>query len=103
MFPGVCEYTKITKSKLIANCPVGRADIMAAEEIFGTNLGALKGKTVYRSGVPISGQIKGVPPAILKHYQKVILSIDIIFMNKIPMLLTVSCRLYFGTVENLAN
>jgi hypothetical protein len=24
-------------------------------------------------------------------------------MNKIPMLLTVSCRLYFGTVENLAN
>jgi hypothetical protein len=23
MFPGVCEYTKITDSKLIANCKVG--------------------------------------------------------------------------------
>jgi hypothetical protein len=43
MFPGVCEYTKLANSKLIANCLVGHVDIMAAERIFGTNVGALKG------------------------------------------------------------
>jgi hypothetical protein len=103
MFPGVREYTKIADSKLIANCPIGRVDIMVAERIFGTNLGALKGKTVYHSGVPVSGRIEGVLPTILERYQKVILSIDIIFVNKIPMLLTVLHGLSFRTVENLAN
>jgi hypothetical protein len=47
MFPRVHEYTKITDSKLITNCPVGWANIMAAERIFRTNLGALKGKSMY--------------------------------------------------------
>lgn len=103
MFPGVREYTKIADSGLIANCPVGCMDIRAAERIFGTNLGALKGKTVYHPSVPVSGRIEGVPPAILKQYQQVILLIDIIFINKIAMLLTVSRGICFGTMENLEN
>ena len=66
MFPGVQAYTKIADSKLIANCPIGRADIAAAERIFGPNLGALKGKMVKRGSVPVNGCIEGVPPSILE-------------------------------------
>ena len=76
---------------------------MAAERIFGPNLGALKGKTVYRRGVLVSGRIEGVPPSILERYQKVTLSIDIMFVNGIPFLLTISRGLQFGTAENLLN
>jgi hypothetical protein len=57
---------KIADSGLIANYPVGCMDILAAERIFGTNLGALKGKTVYHPSVPVYGRIEGVPPALLK-------------------------------------
>jgi hypothetical protein len=103
MFPGVRQFTKIADSKLIPNCPIGRADIAAAERIFGPNLGALKGKTVNRPSVPVAGCIEGVPPSILERYQQVVVSIDIMFVNKIPFFITVSRGLHFGTVENLLN
>jgi hypothetical protein len=66
MFPRVQAYTKIADSKLIANCPIGWANIMAAECIFGPNLGTLKGKMVKHASMPVNGCIKGVPPSILE-------------------------------------
>jgi hypothetical protein len=102
MFPGVWAYTKIADSQLIANCPIGRADIAAAERIFGPNLGALKGKTTKQTSVPVTGRVNGVPPSILARYQKII-AVDIMFVNKIPFLITTSRGLHFGTVENLPN
>jgi hypothetical protein len=53
-------------SKLITNCPLGWANILVAERIFGTNLRALKGKTMYQLRIPVLGQIKGMPPTILE-------------------------------------
>jgi hypothetical protein len=103
MFPGVRQFTKIADSKLIPNCQIGRVDIAVAERIFGPNLGALKGKTVNRPSVPVAGCIEGVPPSILEWYQQVVVSIDIMFVNKIPFFITVSRGLHFGTVENLLN
>jgi hypothetical protein len=44
-----------------------------------------------------------VPPSILQWYQQVVLAIDIMFVNKIPFLVTTSRGLHFGTVENLPN
>jgi hypothetical protein len=103
MFPGMRAYTKIADSQLIANCPIGRGDIAAAERIFGPNLGALKGKTTKQTSVPVTSWISGVPPSILERYQNVILAVDIMFVNKIPFLITTSRGLHFGTVENLPN
>jgi hypothetical protein len=79
MFPGVRQFAKIADSKLIPNFPIRRADIAAAEWIFGPNLGALKGKTVNRPSMPVTGRIEGVPPAILDRYQQVVVSINIMF------------------------
>ena len=90
-------------SQLIANFPIGHADITAAEQIFGPNLGALKGKTLKHRSVPVAGTIKGVPPTILERFQEVVLAIDLMFVNKVPFLITVSRGLHFGTVEFLTN
>jgi hypothetical protein len=103
MFPGVRAYTKIADSQLIANLPIGWGDIAATERIFGPNLGALKGKTPKHRSVPVTGGIDGVPPSILERFQKVVLAIDIMFVNKLPFLITVSRGLHFGTVESLPN
>ena len=53
--------------------------------------------------VPVHGKIGSVPPSILQHFQEVVLVIDLMFVNKIPFLITVSCGLHFGTVELLPN
>jgi hypothetical protein len=44
-----------------------------------------------------------MPLEIKMKYQSVTLAMDIMFVNKIPFLLTVSHGLHFGTAENLPN
>jgi hypothetical protein len=73
----------------------------AAEDIFSPNVGSLKGKTVTRPGEQIHGHIEDVPQLIWDRYQSVVLGMDIMFVNAIPFLLTISRGLRFGTLENL--
>jgi hypothetical protein len=87
MFPGVRAYAKFANSQLIANCPISRADIAAAERIFGPNLGVLKGKTTKQTSIPVGGHIEGVPPSIMEQHQRIVLAMDIMFVNKIPFLI----------------
>jgi hypothetical protein len=103
MHPGYREYVKIADQQLLQNCPVQRADIVAAEDIFGTNIGSLKGKTVTRQGDHVRGRIAGVPPDIKSRYQQVTLCVDIMNVNKLPFLVTTSRNIHFGTVEYLTN
>jgi hypothetical protein len=103
MFPSVRQLLDISDQNEPKNNPVQRADIKLAEDIYGSNLGALKGKTVTHKGITVNSQITGVPPAIKNKYKCVTLCIDIMFVNKIPFLVTTSRGLHFGTVENLVN
>ena len=103
MFPSVRAHNKIVDSNLLANCPVTRQDISAADHILGKNVSALKGKTVYRQGSAVSGRLDGVPRGIQMRFKKVMVAIDIMFVNKLPFLITMSKGLRFGTVEVLEN
>jgi hypothetical protein len=69
MFPSVRTYNKIVDSNLLANCPVTHQDISAADHILRKNISALKGKTAYRQGTPISRRTDRVPRGIQLHFQ----------------------------------
>ena len=71
--------------------------------ILGPNLGSLRGKTVRRGNPHVEAEIDPVPQQILQLYHNIQLTIDIVFVKKIPFFITLPCMIKFGTVEALPN
>jgi hypothetical protein len=99
--PSTRDHVKIVEGGMLRNCPITRADILAAEDIFGPNMGSLKGKTGRRKNMHVPSLVADVPCNIVKMHRDVTLCFDIMFVNKIAFLVTVSRNLRFGTTERL--
>ena len=98
--PSLKDFLKIAENQL-PNCPVTKEDIMAAEHILGPEVGGLKGKTTHRSPQEVKQVFKPLDPKIMDRYRHIMLCADIMYVNGIPFLVTVSQHIRFGTVEAL--
>jgi hypothetical protein len=88
--PSVRSYLNVVANNLLPNCPVTRDDILAAEDIFGPNLGSLKGKTTRTTPEHVRAQQADIPINIMTRYKAVTLAVDVMYVNRIPFLMTVS-------------
>ena len=59
------DYRKIIKANTIQNNPVTLEDVQVAEEIFGPDVGSLKGKTTCKKAKPIVKNYVSVPSIII--------------------------------------
>jgi hypothetical protein len=73
MFPGVRAYTKIADSQLIANLPIGRGDIAAAERIFGPTWAPSKAKRRNTGVCQLLGGLMVYPRASSNVFRKLFL------------------------------
>ncbi|KAI2491042.1 Reverse transcriptase (RNA-dependent DNA polymerase) [Fragilaria crotonensis] len=101
--PSTRTFISIIEKNLLPNCPVTRDDIIAAERIFGPDIGSLKGKTVQKRPDPVKVEYTNIPGSIMSRYQKVVLAGDIMFVNKLPFFMTISRHIKFSTAELLVN
>jgi len=101
MFPSTADYKRIIDRDHLPHTDVTRQDINAAEDIFGTNINALKGKTVHRSPRKLINVVDDVPAEIMDRHQDITLFIDIMFVNKQAFLITLSESVHLGTLHNL--
>ena len=101
--PTTRAFIHFIENNLLPNCPVNRRDVLRAEQIFGPDIGALKGKTVRRQPPRVEVEEVPLPPTIQQHYQEVTLACDIMYVNKIPFLMSVSRHLRFGTAQHIKN
>jgi len=101
--PSLKDYVRYSDSLQLTNCPLGRENIAAAEDIFGPNLGSLRGKTVHRNGTTIDIAPRFIPPEIMDRHRDVTIAMDIMFVNKLAFLVNISIGIKFGTVEFLVS
>ena len=97
--PSDRDFIRILKECSLPNCPVTPRDVVIANKLFGPDVGALKGKTTRRGPPIVDSPVPVDITHILKYYGEVTLCIDLMYVNKVPLLVTLSRNLKFGTVE----
>jgi hypothetical protein len=96
MRPPSKKLQNILARGFIRNCPVESRHMQYADDIYGKNLGAIKGKTVLREVKSPVVSMNPVPDEIISRYHDVSLSIDIMFVNAVPFLTAISKELKIG-------
>jgi hypothetical protein len=99
--PSLKTFLEIVNGKRLRNNPITRDDVLAAEDIFGPDLGSLKGKTVRKASGRVDVRMVPIPAVIMERYKRVTLAGDIMKVNKIPFMVSISSIIKFGTVELL--
>ena len=97
------DYKAIVQGNLIKNCLVTLDDIKVAERIFGKDISSIKGKTTRHTPKPVVTDIIEVPKGIIKNNKEVVLCVDIIWVQGLPFLATISIDIGFRTVQFLNN
>ena len=101
--PSTSNFMRIICKGLLPGCLVTTADVMVAEDIFGTDMGALKGKTPRRRASKARPKLIHIPNDIRNKIKDVTLCADIMFVNQMRFLITISRDIQFGTVEAMTN
>ena len=101
--PSAKTFLSIMDKHLLSNCPVTRDNIIAAERIFGPDVGSLKGKAVRKASPPVKPEYTNIPATIMSRYQKVTVAGNTMFVNKLLFFVTISRHIRFSTSEFLKN
>ena len=101
MFPSSKDLKLWLDSNIIRDCKLERRDVSAADDVFGPDTAILQGKTTRKKASNVPAYLSPVPPDILKRYHDVTLCVDVMFVNRIPFLVSISRHIRFGTVELL--
>ena len=97
------DLIKILNTSSLPNCPVTPRDVIIANKVFGPDVGALKGKTTRRGPPIVDSPVSVDTTSILEHYGEITLCVDLMYVNKVPLLVTLSRNIKFGTMEAVAD
>ena len=97
------DYKDMVRSSMIMNCPTTTRDIENDNTIFGRNVHTLKGITVRKQPGSVISDYMEIPEEIKQMNQDIELLADIMFLNGLPFLVTISRIIMFTTVEYLDN
>ena len=101
--PSEQKYLNIVNNEEIQGCPVTTDNVRTAKNILGPEVGSLQGKEVRRRPQRVVTPTTNIPDQIMSRYRRLILCIDIIFVNAIPLFMSISTTIKFGTSELLSS
>ena len=97
------ELLTVIDNNRLPNCPVTRDDVRVADAIHGPSLVGLKGKSVRRPEEHVRVDIRPLPPDVEGKYMNVTIGADIMYVNSVRFLVTISRHIQFGTCEMIAD
>jgi hypothetical protein len=100
-YPSPKDFKHMVSSNMIKNCPVTSIDITNANKIFGTDVATLKGKTVRMTHPPVVTDYVQIPNEIMSLNRNITLAIDLMFVNGLPFMVSISRKIKFTTVKYL--
>jgi hypothetical protein len=97
--PSLKDFRLIVTANSIKNPPITVDDVKTAEMILGEDIGMLKGKTVRHKPLPVSSDYVEVPKELINNHQNVTLCVDIMNINGLSFLSTISRKIMYRTTE----
>ena len=97
--PSVQDFKAMLRMNLITNNPITVEDIKIAEQIFGSDIGSLKGKMTRKKPIPVIDNYIAIPQELYTKQQEIVLCIDGIKVNGLLFLTTVSKNILYRTAQ----
>ncbi len=88
--PSPRDFEGMVRLNMLKDCPITNDDITNANKIFGTDLATLRGKTVRRRPKRVITDYVNIPRLLVEANQRVTLAADVMFVNSVPFLVSVS-------------
>jgi hypothetical protein len=102
--PELKDFLRYLENNALPNSPVQQQDAINALDIFGRDVDSLKGKITKQQLEAVLGAVaNNLPRTIMATYREITLCIDIMFVNQIPFLMSISKHIRFITCEVLEN
>ena len=100
-YPYSRDFQQMISQDLIMNCPVNVSDVARAVKIYGKDIHILKVKKTRSKPKQVVIDYMEMPKSTLESNNNITLSIDIMFVNKIPFVTTISRHIKFTTFETI--
>jgi hypothetical protein len=94
------DFLGMVRSNMIDNCPVTESAVVNANRIFGPDLAGVRGRTVRRPPESVTTNHVQIPRVILERHQVVTLTVDVMFVNGVPFLVSASRGLNLISAEH---
>ena len=92
----------MASKKMIQNCPITASDVINYHTIFCLNLAGTRGNTVQQNLYRVVMDYVDVPKDFRKLHKFVTLVEDVVFVNDVPFLITVSQCIKFVMVKHIS-
>ena len=86
---------------MVKDCPITIDDVKIMNDIFGPNVYMLKGKTVRTRPHKVVSNYIEIPDRLLDAHKRIVLCIDIMYVENLPFLVTVSLNVKYFTAYYL--
>jgi hypothetical protein len=80
----------VSSTNAVRNMDISVSAITNARQLFGPDLGGVRGKTVRRRPAAVRPEYVGIPDDLYERIKNVTLTADVMFVNGLPFLVTLS-------------